>query len=210
MTSQVFSFLFFGLLFVFVFLFYKTDYKRNILVICGIVFLIPFTFSYLSFPNESALSLWIMAIILTPIFRFYKGKFRYFIIPIIIYFLVLPLTTRKVVIINKTGTPIRKSIFTSSLEFTYKTGENVILPIAGGELINNMGSKLYVETVNYGVEFFGSDNNNQIVDELEPYSCSRPNYRIDYFFQDPPLKIDILRKQGDPIPEEAIKYWLHD
>ncbi len=210
MTSQVFSFLFFGLLFVLLFLFYKKEDKKNILVACGILFLIPFTFGYLSFSHDNTIPLWLISILLLFVFRFYKGKYRYFTIPLIIYFFALPLTTRSVVIINNTGKPIHKSIFTSSLDFTYKTGERVILPIEGGELINNMQSTLYVETVEYGVGFFGSESNNIVIDELEPYSCTRSYYKIDYFFQDPPTTINISRKQGEPMPEKETKYWLHN
>ncbi len=210
MTSQVFSFLFFGLIFVLLFLFYKKEDKKTILVVSGVLFLSPFTFSYLSFSHDSTIPLWLISISLIIVTNIYKGKYRYFTIPFIIYFFVLPLTTRNLVIINNTGKRINKSIFTSSLEFTFNTGEKVILPIEGGELINNTESILYVESVEYGVGVYGSENNNQVIDEFEPFSCNRPYYRIDYFFEDPPTTINISRKQGEHMPSKETKYWLHN
>ena len=210
MTSQVFSFLFFGILFGLLFLFYKKEDKKNILIVCGVLFLLPFTFAYLSFSHDNTIPLWLISILLIIVTRFYKGKYRYFTIPFIIYFFALPLTTRNVVIINNTGKPIQKSIFTSSLDFTYKSGVRVIVPIEGGELINNTDSRLYVETVEYGTNMYGSQSSNQIVKEIEPLTYTRNTFKIDYYFQDPPSSINISRKQGEPMPSGETKYWLHN
>lgn len=119
------------------------------------------------------------------------------------------MTTRSVVIINNTLKSTHKTIFTSTLKFTYKSGETVFLTIEGGELINNTGSKLYIETVEYGNGIFGSENNNQIIAEIEPYSCSLLHQRIDFYFFEPPSRLNISRKLGEPMPNTVIKYWLH-
>lgn len=210
MTAQVFSFLFFGVLSAILYFSYKHNDRKIVLIISGLLFLVPFTFGFLSFNHDNTMPLWLISIMSIIIIRFIKGKFKYFLIPVIIYFFILPITTRSVTIINDGNQPEHKSIFTSSLTFEYKNGEQVILPIEDGEIINNTPTTLYVESVHYSVGMEDSGNNNRVVKVLEPFSCSKLNYRIDFYFHQPPTSIQITRKQGEPMPEKETKYWLHN
>jgi hypothetical protein len=213
MSAQLFSFLFFGVLFVIIYLFYKNDDRKLILMISGLLFLVPFSFDYITFNHDNTMPLWLVAILLIIVMRFYRGKFRYYLIPVIIYFLILPTTTRSVTIINNLDKPVHKSIFISRFDFTYKSGERVILPIPSGSantIINNTGYTLYVETVHYSTGLENNGSNNQLIKEIDPYSSNQLNYKIDYYFQEPPSTIHISRKQGETMPTSETNYWLHD
>jgi hypothetical protein len=210
MTTQVVSFLVFALAFIILFLFYKKEDRKKILIISGVFFLTPFSFSFFQISGDYGLLVLPLATGFLMLFRFVKSHYRYFSLFFCFYFFGIVFTTRHVTIINNEGAPSKKLLLTSSLDFSYKSGVRVIVPIEGGELINNTDSRLYVETVEYGNSFYGSGNNNQIIKEIEPFSYTRINYSIDYFFQDPPTTINISRKQGETMPDKETKYWLHN
>lgn len=210
MSTQIISFLIFGIAFILLYFFYKKEDRKKIMIVSGIIFLTPFSFGFFQIPRNYGLLVLPLIVGLFVLFRYYKGHYRYFFLFFAVYFIGILFSVRSITIINNQGKPVNNFVLTSNLSFTYKTGEKVILPIEGGELINNMGSILYIETIEYGTSLFGSENNSQIIKEIPPYSCNNSDIHIDYFFQDPPVTINISRKQGDPMPEKTIKYWLHD
>lgn len=210
MTTQVVSFLVFALAFIVLFIFYKKEDRKKILILNGVIFLTPFSFSYFQISGDYGLFVLPLAAGFLVLFRFVKSHYRYFSLFFCFYFFGIVFTTRHVTIINNLGTPSRKLLLTNSLDFTYKSGVRVIVPIEGGELINNTDSRLYVETVAYGTNINGTEGNNQIIKEIEPFTYTRNTFKIDYYFQDPPYTINISRKQGEPMPSGEIKYWLHN
>jgi hypothetical protein len=112
---------------------------------------------------------------------------------------------------SKNGLEI-KSIFTSKLNFKYRSGDAVQIPIEGGEIINNTSTKFFVETVEYRpglINPLGDENEVNIIKELEPYSCNLFNFEINFFFDEPSEQISIKREKGESMSDTIIQYWLH-
>ena len=217
MSSQVFSFIYFGVIFIYFFLdliLYHNKKLISVLIFSGMFFLAPFTFDNLYFNHDNSMPLLLIAFIFIILYRFYKGRYRNYIIPIILYFFILPFTTRKVTIINndsKNGLEI-KSIFTSTLNFKYRSGKTVQIPIDGGEIINNTSAKFFVETVEYRpgiINPLGDQKEVNIIKELEPYSCNLFSFQINFFFDEPSEQISIKREKGESMSDTIIQYWLH-
>jgi hypothetical protein len=211
MTTQVYSFIVFGIAFVLLYLFYKKNDRKIVLLVSGLFFLLPFTFDNLLLDSDHIMLVIPISTGFFILARFIKHHSRYFFLFFGIYFISVVFTIRHVEILKGYYRSTLYVVFTSSTEYTYKSGELVLIPTEKPKtFINDTESFLYVESVEYGQGFFQeSSSSNQIVQNIPPFSAVSLKHGIDYYFQDPPAQITTYRKQGEPIKNKTTEYWLH-
>lgn len=210
MSTQILSFLIFGIAFIAMFLFYKKADRIKVMIVCGIITLLPFSFGFFQIRSKDGLYVIPLIFFLFIVFRYYKGHYRYFFLFFSAYFSAIMFSVKTVKIIDSHSEPTIKLVLTSNLSFTYKSGKKVVIPIKGRELINNLESNLYVESVEYGDRLFESENSKKLIKIIPPFSYENSEITIDYYFSEPPLIIDVHRNQGDPISKRTIRNWIHD
>jgi hypothetical protein len=211
MTTQVFSFIVFGISFILLYLFYKKNDRKIVLLVSGLFFLLPFTFDNLLLNSDHGMLVIPISSGFFILAWFIKNHYRYFFLFFGIYFISIIFTIRHLEILKGYYNSTLYIVFTSSTEYTFKSGQLVLINTEKNNIfINDTESLLYIESVEYGHSYFQeSSSANQIVQDIQPFSIVSLKHGIGYYFREPPSQITTYRKQGEPINDKTTEYWLH-
>lgn len=211
LSTQNFSFVVFGILFILVYVFYKSENRKAALLASGLFLISPLFFSYIDLTESEGLSCLLIASLFLLAFSFYKGKFRYFLLFSCFYFAILPTTFKQIRVISGESSVNKSIVLTSSIDFRYSNGSEQEIEIDERLLVNNTPNRLFVEKIVYGAGFFTEDvAENSIVATIEPFSIYVNPYYIDYYFVEPPSVIEVNSNKKNPNKEKTNRYWLHN
>ena len=210
MSTQIISFILFGIIFILLYFFYKSENRKIALLIGGLVLISPLFFGMITLSESEAIASMTFASLFLLIFVFYKGKNRYFLLLPTFYFFLIPLTFKHLQVLNNESSPKKTMLLTSSKIFQFDNGTELVIDLDEGALVNNTPNKLYIEKLVYGESLFEEDNTqNTIVDSIEPYSVFNNPYYIEYYFQQPPSVIEVNVSNKSTTNKKTIQYWLH-
>jgi len=136
------------------------------------------------------------------ILRFYRGKYWYIFLILGFSLMGLRFVMDKVTIL--TGNNEKQEFLTlkNSISYTYKNGLAESVSIKVNTLINDTEDELIIEKVEYG-RYENSNNDDNYIETINPYSSQDLIYRVNYFYTDPPSSIRV--KGG----RSTTRYWLH-
>jgi hypothetical protein len=210
MSTQIISFLIFGILFILLYFFYKSESRKIALLISGLLFISPIFFGLIELSEMEGISSMTIGSLFLLVFVFYKEKNRYFLLLPCFYFFLIPLTFKHFLVLESESSPEKTLVLTSSKEFHFKNGTQQNIEIDDKVLVNNTPNKLYIEKIIYGESFFEEDETqNTIIDSIEPFSVFNNPYYIEYYFQQPPTTIKVNVKKESSNNKKTIQYWLH-
>ena len=136
------------------------------------------------------------------ILNFYRGKYWYIFLIIGFSLLGLRFVMDKITIL--TGNNEKQEFLTlkNSISYTYKNGRTESVSIGVNTLINDTEDELIIEKVEYG-KYANSNNDDNFIESINPYSSQDLIYGVNYFYKDPPTSIRV--KGGS----STTRYWLH-